>query len=74
VRVLAVLAVVAPDCFGPSVLYDYGQRDTRLKVRQQLAAMAASGLESLRVFFVYDYDTSENRFFIPARSGRLEEP
>ena len=36
--------------------------------------MAAAGLETLRVFFVFDYDTSENPFFIPAKSGKLEEP
>ena len=63
-----------PDCFGPSLLYDYGQQRVRYLVRTQLAAMVASGLESLRVFVVYDYDVSENQFFVPARSGRLEEP
>src|SRR4051794_28876021 len=63
-----------PDCFGPSVLFDYGVRDTRARVKQQLAAMVVGGLTSLRVFFVYDYNTSENEFFMPAQSGRLEEP
>ena len=51
------LRVVArPDCFGPSLLYDYGQQRVRYLVRTQLAAMVASRLESLRVFVVYDYD------------------
>ena len=63
-----------PDCFGPSILYDYGQPSVQAKVRKQLAAMAAAGLQSLRVFFVYDFDVAENQFFIPARSGKLEEP
>jgi hypothetical protein len=63
-----------PDCFGPSILFDYAVRDTRVRVRQQLAAMAAAGLETLRVFFVYDHDTNENPYFIPAKTGRLEEP
>jgi hypothetical protein len=62
-----------PNCFGPSILYDYGVSDTRAVVRKQLAAMAAAGLQSLRVFFVYDHDTTENPFFVPAKSGRLEE-
>ena len=39
-----------PNCFGPSVLYDYGQSAVRHRVQAQLAAMAASGLDSLRVF------------------------
>ena len=63
-----------PDCFGPSVLFDYGVRDIRPRVKQQLAAMVVGGLTSLRVFFVYDYNTSENEFFVPAQPGRLEEP
>ena len=63
-----------PNCFGPSVLYDYGRATVRAKVRKQLAAMAATGVESLRVFFVFDFDVSENQYFIPARTGRLEEP
>ena len=63
-----------PNCFGPSILFDYGVRDIRPRVRNQLAAMAAAGMKSLRVFLVFDYDTSENPFFVPARSGRLEEP
>jgi len=63
-----------PNCFGPSVLYDYGQSAARHRVQAQLAAMAASGLDSLRVFFVFDYDVSENQYFVPARTGQLEEP
>jgi hypothetical protein len=63
-----------PNCFGPSILYDYGDPSIRARIKLQLAAMAAAGLQSLRVFFVYDYNTSENQFFVPARSGRLEEP
>jgi hypothetical protein len=63
-----------PDCFGPSLLYDYGQQRVRSLVQEQLAAMVASGLESLRVFVVYDYSISENPYFVPARSGRLDEP
>jgi len=63
-----------PNCFGASIFYDYGQSDVRALVRKQLAAMRAAGLESLRVFFVYDHDTSENPFFVPAASGRLIEP
>ena len=56
----------APDCFGPSVLFDYGVRNVRSQVKDQLAAMAAGGLTSLRVFFVYDYTTAENQSFVPA--------
>ena len=63
-----------PDCFGPSVLFDYGVRNVRSQVKDQLAAMAAAGLTSLRVFFVYDYTTAENQYFVPAQSGQLEEP
>jgi hypothetical protein len=63
-----------PDCFGPSLLYDYGQQRVRTLVQNQLAAMAASGFSSMRVFLVYDYSLSENPYFVPAQSGRLEEP
>ena len=63
-----------PNCFGPSILSDYGRSGVRALVRSQLAAMRAAGLASLRVFFVYDHDTSENPFFVPARPGRLVEP
>ena len=37
-----------PNCFGPSILFDYGVRDIRPRVRNQLAAMAAAGMKSLR--------------------------
>jgi hypothetical protein len=63
-----------PNCFGPSILFDYGQPGVRILVRQQLAAMHASGLASLRVFFVYDWNASENQYFVPAEPGRLIEP
>lgn len=63
-----------PNCFGASILFDYGVRDVRPRVRDQLAAMSAAGLDTLRVFFTFDYDTSENPFFVPAKTGKLEEP
>jgi hypothetical protein len=63
-----------PTCYGPSLLYDYGQPRVRALVRSQLTAMHAAGLESLRVFFTLDGDLTENPFFVSARSGRLEEP
>jgi hypothetical protein len=63
-----------PNCYGASVLYDYGQPQVRRLVRGQLAAMRAGGAESIRLFLTYDDNTSENPYFVPARSGRLEEP
>jgi hypothetical protein len=63
-----------PNCYAPSILVEYGQPSVRALVRDQLAAMRAAGLASLRVFFTYDYDTSENPFFVPAAQGRLIEP
>jgi hypothetical protein len=63
-----------PNCYGASILYDYGQPGVRALVWNQLAAMRAAGLESLRVFFVYDHDLSENPYFVPAATGRLVEP
>jgi hypothetical protein len=63
-----------PNCYGPSILFDYGQPGVRTLVGQQLAAMQASGLASLRVFFTYDWDASENPYFVSAAPGRLIEP
>jgi hypothetical protein len=63
-----------PNCYGASVLYDYGQPRVRALVRDQLAAMRAGGAESIRLFLTYDDNISENPYFVPARSGRLEEP
>ena len=63
-----------PRCWGASVLYDYGQPAVRALVRDQLAAMRAGGVESIRLFLTYDDTTAENPYFVPARSGRLEEP
>jgi len=63
-----------PNCYGPSVLYDYGQPGVRALVRDQLGAMRAAGAESIRLFLTYDRDTSEAPYFVAARSGRLEEP
>lgn len=63
-----------PNCYGASVLYDYGQPRVRERVQDQLAAMRAGGAESIRLFLTYDDNTSENPYFVPARSGRLEEP
>ena len=63
-----------PNCYGASVLYDYGQPRVRVLVRDQLAAMRAGAAESIRLFLTYDDNISENPYFVPARSGRLEEP
>jgi hypothetical protein len=63
-----------PNCYGASVLYEYGQPRVRALVRDQLAAMRAGGAESIRLFLTYDDTTSENPYFVPARSGHLEEP
>jgi len=63
-----------PNCYGPSVLYEYGQPRVRALVRDQLGAMRAAGAESIRLFLTYDRDTSEGPYFVAARSGRLEEP
>jgi hypothetical protein len=63
-----------PLCYGPSILYDYGAASVRARIRDQLAAMRAAGLWSLRVFLTYDRDASENAYFVPAEPGRLIEP
>ena len=63
-----------PNCYGASVLYDYAQPRVRALVRDQLAAMRAGGAQSIRLFLTYDDNVSENPYFVPARSGRLEEP
>jgi len=63
-----------PLCYGPSILYDYGDSSVRARVRNQLAAMRSASLASLRVFLTYDHNASENPYFVPAEPGRLVEP
>lgn len=74
VNVMEYAAGTPPNCYGPSMLFDYGNPGVRSLVREHLAAMRAGGADSIRLFLVYDRDTSENPYFAPARSGRLVDP
>jgi hypothetical protein len=64
----------APTCYGPLILADYGRPGVRGLVADQLAAMRAAGLASLRFNFSYQHDTSAEPWFPSSRTGRLEEP
>lgn len=63
-----------PTCYGPLILADYGRSEVRRLVADQLAAMRAAGLASLRFDFNYQHDTSTEPWFPSSQTGRLEEP
>jgi hypothetical protein len=63
-----------PYCWGGHIILDYDQSGVRSEMRDELAAMRAAGLQTLRLFLVNEHGGDPSHGAISSSEGRLPEP
>jgi hypothetical protein len=63
-----------PHCWNGSTVPDYGKPGVRAEMQDDLAAMRAAGLQTLRVFLYHEHGDPVNTNVVSSSGGRLSEP